>query len=230
MPTQPNHVKTILCLANSRKVSGRCIAGKETTNGKLGAWIRPVSERPNGEISEEERRFENGSDPKVLDVIEIPIVGTHAHLFQKENHLIDRRFYWSFNRRASWQEVFDAVEVQPLWQKSNSSYNGINDRIRELAAPNVQQSLRFIEIENLVITVAVEGADFGDGRRKVRGKFMHAGVNYHLAVTDPTWERAYLNKSNGEFPVGRAFLCVSLGEPWDGWVYKLIASVILPES
>ena len=32
----------IVCLANSRKISGRCIAGKIMDSGK---WIRPVSSR-----------------------------------------------------------------------------------------------------------------------------------------------------------------------------------------
>jgi len=58
------YTKTILCLANSRKTSGRCIAGKEWNNGNPGSWFRPVSSRATHEISEEERRFQSGQDPK----------------------------------------------------------------------------------------------------------------------------------------------------------------------
>ena len=62
------YTKRIVCLANSRKMSGRCIAGKEVLDTGYGEWIRPISKRETAEISEEEMRFENG---------EIPI-STHA--------------------------------------------------------------------------------------------------------------------------------------------------------
>jgi len=45
-------VKRIVCLANSRKLQGRCIAGREIVQGKPGAWIRPVSAREHEEVSE----------------------------------------------------------------------------------------------------------------------------------------------------------------------------------
>jgi hypothetical protein len=65
------YTKTIICLANSRKRSGRCVAGKEIVAGKIGGWIRPISARPAGELSEGERRLDNGQEPKLLDVIQI---------------------------------------------------------------------------------------------------------------------------------------------------------------
>ena len=57
----------IVCLANSRKLSGRCVAGKLLDGS--GQWIRPVSAREHEEVSLDERRYDNGEDPVLRDVV-----------------------------------------------------------------------------------------------------------------------------------------------------------------
>jgi hypothetical protein len=228
----PNYNKTILCLANSRKTSGRCIAGREIENGKLGPWIRPVSARENAELSEEDRRFEDGTDPRVLDIIRIPMIEPKPHAFQLENHLIDADYYWSLEGRGTWKQVRAAVDGagEPLWNNMSSSYSGVRDRVAEDQAIPGDGSLRLIEVNDLEVSVVIEGAEFGNGKRKVRGGFTHGGVHHYLSITDPPLERQYLKGQNGVFPVGKALLCVSLSEPFNGWAYKLIAAVIAPEN
>ena len=94
--------KRILCLANSRKLSGRCIAGIEVSeSGVPHVWIRPVSSREHEEVSEHERQYEDGSDPHVLDVIDVPTLEPRPMGYQQENWLIDRGYYWVRPRRAS---------------------------------------------------------------------------------------------------------------------------------
>jgi hypothetical protein len=122
-----------ICLANSRKIAGRCVAGKEIAGSKFGAWVRPVSGRPAGELSEEERRFQNGQDPRLLDVITIPMIEPRPYGFQTENHLIDDGYYWTKEREASWDDLQAALDpiAAPLWDNSSSSYNGLHDCVEK---------------------------------------------------------------------------------------------------
>ncbi|MEZ2220000.1 hypothetical protein [Rhizobium sp. RCC_161_2] len=220
--------KTILCLANSRKTSGRCIAGRELINGQLGAWIRPVSSRENAELSEEDRRFENGQDARVLDIIRIPMLEPRPNAFQVENHLIDADYYWTLDGTMTSAQAKAAVDGAgtPLWSNQSSSYNGLHDRVQTEATLPADGSLRLIEVTDLEINVVVEGAEFGNGKRKVRGRFTHGATQHYLSITDPLAERQYLPAGNGVFPVGQALLCISLSEPYQGYAYKLIAAVI----
>ena len=220
------YTKQILCLANSRKPSGRCVAGKE----KSGSWIRPVSTRPGGELSEQERWFENGVDPKVGDIINVPMLGKQKHAFQTENHTIDDGFYWSLHRSATWKEIKDLVDSfsGELWGNDSSSYNGLKDRVSLDVACNIHESLKLIYVTDLLIIVQVEGAAFNNAKRKLRGQFSLNGHLYRLSITDPLIERRYFAGGDGEFPIGAAALCISLGEPYQDFAYKLIAGMILP--
>ncbi len=87
-------VKRFVCLANSRKLHGRCIAGREWRDGRAGGWIRPVSAREHQEVSESERRYQDGSDPKLLDVIDIPVLESQPDAYQTENWLLDSEQRW----------------------------------------------------------------------------------------------------------------------------------------
>ena len=53
-------------------------------------------------------------------------------------------------------------------------------------------------------------------------------VEYWLSVTDPEVEATYYNNDFGEYPITgeNVFICVSIGEPYEGYCYKLVAGVI----
>jgi hypothetical protein len=224
----PRYIEQIVCLANSRKHSGRCIAGKEVLPRGYGSWIRPISARPSAEISEEERRFENGEDPRVLDIIDVPLIAAVPMLHQTENHIIASDCYWTKKGRLPWAEVKHLIDTPAaLWSNGDSTYYGVNDRVTVEQASTMTHSLLLIEPENPHVSVQTEGAEFGNPRRRVRANFAYQGVEYLLIVTDPVAERAFLAKPDGRYPLITTYLCVSLGEAHtDGYCYKLVAAVI----
>ena len=223
-------VKRIVCLANSRKLHGRCVAGREWIGGRAGRWIRLVSDREHQEVSEYERQYEDGSDPKVLDVIDVPVLEPRPDDYQSENWLLDPEYYWEKVGRLSWFDLPAVVDPSvPLWLDGSSTYHGRNDRIPLDAVDSVADSLKLIHVGELSLSVFKPGEAFGNMKRRVQGRFTFAGRQYWLWVTDPVYERRYLAKLDGEYPIGECFLTVSLGEPYGGAVYKLIASIITIE-
>ena len=222
--------KRIVCLANSRKLHGRCIAGREWLGGRAGQWIRPVSDREHQEVSEYERQYEDGSDPRVLDVIDVPVLEPIPIDHQTENWLLDPEHYWEKVGRLSWFDLPVLADlVAPLWLDGHSTYHGLNDKIPLDVAGSVGDSLKLIHVDELELSVFKPGEAFGNMKRRVQGRFMYARNRYALWVTDPGYERRYLAKLDGDYQIGECFLTVSLGERYDGACYKLIASVITGE-
>ena len=220
-------ISRIICLANSRKMSGRCLAGIEWKHDKVGSWIRPVSDRPNAEISMEDRRYENGVDPQLLDIIDIPMQKRVPHNHQSENCLINAQFYWTkvgtFDR-SSLDKLVSPVE--PLWLNGHSSSNGRNDQVPEDRLDDIRDSLVLIEVPNVIYNVYAPGATFNNPKRRVQCRFTHCNETYELWVTDPQIEHQYLAMHNGTYKSGSSYLTISLGEPYEGFAYKLVAGVI----
>jgi len=227
-----SYKKKIVCLANSRKPpSGRCIVGREVLPEGLGNWIRPVSNRPSREISEEERQYFNGKDPRVLDLIEITFIKPEPENHQKENHLIDENYYWEYIKRYDWRSIRNAIDEPKgsLWRNGFSSRLGLNDRIPGNIASRLKVSLYLISPNNLVLKINTEGGGFGPPRRRIRACFDFNNESYCLVVTDPVIERKYLSNQTTVIEMPNALLCVSLGEIFKDYAYKLAAAIITPE-
>ncbi|MCI3223981.1 hypothetical protein [Streptomyces sp. NP-1717] len=218
-------IKTLVCLANSRKISGRCVAGM--VDDDSGEWVRPVSARLNGEVSARERQYEDGMEPNVLDIVSVPLLRPQPHDFQSENWLLHPAYYWKKVGRIGWRGLLN-LEQPPsaLWVNGFSTYHGNDDRLPIEEVSTLSDSLRLIRITDLTLQVHVPGAAFGDQKRVLRAHFSHARHEHILRVTDPAYEQEYLAKSEGTYELGESFLTVSLGEPYEGYVYKLVAAII----
>lgn len=221
----PSTTKRIICLANSYKVGGRCIAGKEILpDGSVGEWIRPVSSRPKEGVSEIERHYEGEIEPAVLDVIEVPLISARPKMHQQENWLLDPDIYWEkVDRRTPTSLQRLADPVAPLWMNGYSSSNGENDRIPGYSINNVKTSLRLIRLPKLELQVTSEY-----GRKRVRGRFQFSRVEHCFSVTDPRYLQNYQSKYPNSYNIEECFLTISIGELYRGYYYKLIAAIIEP--
>jgi hypothetical protein len=219
--------KKIVCLSNSRKWRGRCVAGKiYKKSGQCGNWIRPVSKCDKGELSLDDICYENDETPKVLDIIIVPVLADSPQSYQCENYLIDDGVFWEKVGEFPISKLDNLCDdVDTLWINGYSSYNGINDKIPyELARDEVADSLLFIKLDKL--TFLVRSELYG---KKVRADFLYCDHHYRLAVTYSLIENYYLSLEEGSYELSDQiiYLCISLGEQHsDGFCYKLIAGVI----
>ncbi|MGI8447005.1 MAG: dual OB domain-containing protein [Streptosporangiaceae bacterium] len=72
-----------VCLANSRKAGGRCVAGIRLS----GDWIRPVSGETDGRLYRHHYGLQKGSEPVPLDIIRLEAAPS-PELHQPENWLV----------------------------------------------------------------------------------------------------------------------------------------------
>jgi len=223
--------KRIVCLANSRKLSGRCIAGRELLHGNPGSWIRPVSDRPHQEVSEHERHYAAGTVPQILDLIDVPLIVHRPDSYQTENWMLDPDVYWELAGRTTWDELGDLADDPPaLWVNASSTGVGANDRVAIGDADQLTNSLYLLSLEILDLRVFAPGRAFRNTKRRVQAAFAHRGAEYRLWVTDPVIERDYLKGDDGKYRLGPCFVTISLGEPHEEYCYKLVAAIITPGS
>jgi len=225
----PTYTKDLVCLANSRKPpSGRCVAGRVYTNGVAGKWIRPVSDRSGLEISEEERRFNDGSQVAVLDVVRIEFTKPQPQRHQTENHVIDDGVYWSKVGECTFKDLVPLVETPPsLWLDGHSTFHGRNDQVPE-GTPGLGDSLVLVRPDKVELAVVDESQYAGGTRRRLRAAFKVGNSDYDLIVTHPEVEQAYFAQGVGAYDVSGSILCVSLADFFNGNASKLVASVITP--
>lgn len=224
--------KTFLCLANSWKPpSGRCLAGKEISHNGFSEWIRPVSDRPSREVSEEERLYQSGKRAQLLDKVAVQFLRHEPVQHQVENHVLDDKVYFGYCGRGSWSEVVACLDQYDptFWLPCGSTQFGCRDKLLASQSVTLGSSLKLIQVDHLRLHVGVEHNQYaGVAKRKVRGEFDYGGATYRLSVTDPEANLHYLGQADGEYLIANPVLCISVVEVWNGYAFRVIASVITP--
>lgn len=213
--------KRIICLANSRKKGGRCIAGVEI-KGSSQSWIRPVSNRENQEVLPSELQYENGNEASPLDIIHIPLLKHIPHNHQQENWLLDTNKQWKRLGTFEWNNLHQLSKTHELWE---DGHHENKDRVSSFEAGFEVDSLRLVYVKELTLKWELNAKR----RWGIRGYFNFANRDYALKVTDVKIERRY-RKQRVICELKECFLTISLGgpfgEPCFEYCYKLIAAVI----
>ncbi|NBB11241.1 hypothetical protein [Pseudomonas sp. SLFW] len=218
-----SYKKTFLCLACSRKPEGRCVAGKEWSNGSFGGWIRPVTPGEDSAITNEQRKYANDYYAVVLDYVEAQFTGQQTDGFQAENHFILQPSKWRCASKAQKSILAQLADTpKQLWSNECSdSSNGTNDRVLEATLTTHCESLFLIKVNDLAVHIEeLEGK-----KPKVRGEFLYNGESYKFRITDPKFEQKFETHKAGVYESKIDYLTISLGEAFEGYAYKLIAAV-----
>lgn len=223
--------RTAICLANSRKHNDRCVAGKIYDSGQILDWIRPISSRQGEELSDLERRYQNGSEPELLDIFEFSILEPKPSGHQSENYLISGSKQFRKIGTMSPSELLKSVDKPVnLWIMGHQSKTyGKNDLVPPDRISEVENSLYLINPHKF--SVQIVSSNFG---RQTRGIFTYLGAEYNLRITDPVLEFNYRLKADGEYVIQDALLTVSLAHdlhtvsksPQSTGYYKVLAGVI----
>ena len=216
---------TFVCLANSRKMSGRCLAGKAFYNGSYSRWIRPITDRPTHALETPEHRITTGEDSKLLDILAIQLLEPRANEHQQENWLMNVGVPLTKVGEFSLTEIHKLLDSpDALWSIGSSSSSGLNDRVPYGEISELENSLYLVQVENFKIERFFEVHPHN--RVTTRGAFSYGGQNYRLKITDPVFELEFNKKPAGIYDINKAVITLSLGEVFNNHCYKLIAGII----
>lgn len=222
----------IICLANSRKLGGRCIAGLKTDGG---GWVRPVSADQGGALPPHQCRVDDGTEVRTLDVIRLDLSRPLPQPYQPENWLVSNTMPWHLISRPAPESLIQIMRSNLV--SGHCLLGNTIDRVpaASFSGTSAPSSLALVIPENPYLRVTKDV----NNRKQVRAIFEVSRTYYDLVVTDPVWERKLSNRPDGDYPLtaaglkpdDRVLLTVSLGEPFNGYCYKLVAAIIvLPES
>jgi hypothetical protein len=219
--------KTLVILANSVKHHLHCVAGKDIDTKE---WIRPVSNVVGEALTTEQSSYTNkGSSWKVKPLDKIIIeFSEHVPLQQQpENYLISQE-KWASNFKINRDDLAQYVDTpQNIWLDMSTNTNRVTSSLVASNEIVIVQSLYLIKIDLLSLQISTEHETFVGEKRKLRGSFEYNGVKYYdLTITDPKIWSEYKEKLLGMYELKDVYLCLSLGEEFHGFYYKIIAAII----
>jgi hypothetical protein len=207
----------LICLANSWRPGGRCIAG---IDGASGEWIRPVPFR--GGAIPEDRTWLDNRCIAPLDIIEVPLEAPSLDTrFQRENCRV-RNWHWRLVGRAAAADVLKfCVTAGPVL---HSASKVVEPSLLERLPPQKWASLELVHAKGVIF----QRDPNKDHRWQARFSMGPREPAYCITLTDP---EATMRLNAGGQLKPECLLTVSLTEPIEmpgrpKLCYKLVAAVI----
>ncbi|MGL4869472.1 MAG: dual OB domain-containing protein [Aeromonas veronii] len=238
-------MKTILMvlLAKSYKPGGRCIAGREVEyvapkKVTVGNWIRPVADNSEGTgaLTPEIYTYEDGTEAKVLDIVEVPVIDKASVAGQPENYIVDQTKKWKKVCHLNPSSIPKIEEkMESIWLDQDTDSNKATASYDEKGL--ISQSLCLIKPSEFKITLSNVFDDYeGSYKKKIVASFDYLGIKYSdISITCPAVRKVLTNQypKDGENPVTISLtkgddyiLCMSLSPRFgkDNFHYKLVAT------
>jgi hypothetical protein len=215
----------LICLANSRKHGGRCVAGLRCDGG---GWLRLVGPPADGTLHQLDYMLDDLTEAGVLDVIRVGIHAPRPALHQPENAVTDGT-RWTLLARPLGTHLLPVLRRAII--PGPELIQGFSDRV-SLASLQQQPapiSLALLAPESLHLYQKLTYWNKPQARGRFSLGISRQAIFYDLAITDQQWEAHVLRQGTCTLrQLDAKFLVViSLGEPLDSYCYKLIAAIIL---
>lgn len=219
--------KYFVCLANSYKRGGRCIAGVEIISDNNGGWmparnedgrprwIRPIARTTYGEIPNY-----IAEDIATLSLVKL----TDVVLCPEEAHV--ENVFYSRMEKCNYEITLEPSVMNKFIDTAHQSI--FQSRGRAVSAEmlvGIHYSLMLIHSNRACAYI-----DENREKSKNRMKFSYYGAEYDFPITDPTFIERLKQNPEGYLSINDVYLTISLGLEFEGWHHKLVAGVIMPNT
>jgi len=204
-----------VCLANSFKEGGRCVAGiiLDNNNNPINGsqWIRPICNTAHNEIP-----TPLVSNINLLDIVEMEVSSyPNPNSYQSENALF----------------VEDSLRVVARYDGNldvlcDSNHLIFGNRGKAIAEEDITGHTRSLMFVNPVNFEFFRKIYDDNPNPQTRIKFTYCGNQYDLPITDPVFLKKYQSNPVFANTSSQLFLTISIGVIHNGWYYKLVAGVL----
>jgi hypothetical protein len=206
----------IVCLANSYKEGGRCIAGIMLDEMHCAVnpvkWIRPVCQTTDGEVPTQLVK-----DICPLDILQFEKTADAPKSFQTENVLFDEKSLQTVGKFPQ-DKLDDFCD-----QRQFLLFGNTTKAVEQNEAKKLNHSLTMLYTNHFKLYEL----QYEDAKHpKVRLRFYFDIHSYDFPVTDPVFLSKYQQNKQLLNGVEKLYLTISLGQLHEGWHYKLIACIL----